>query len=292
MGAGLKDFDLVVRFKNEGYVRPHGAVVEIGAQQLSNDVLRNRQKVRELGQAFGITHDIDLPDPAASILMQGVEHLDSAAPPSRLIWTWLGFEYAAIDIDGSPGSIPLDLNFDDVPKKFKKHFQLVTNLGTTEHVANQLQAFKIIHDLTADSGVMIHNLPAQGFMNHGLVNYNLKFFWMLARSNGYKLIYSDFTVADKPYRLPENIADDIRNFETNIDERAKNFEAIDCGITVAMQKVIDIEFVPPIDVPTGTVVTDKKLLNRYWTVFKPNAFRLKKLPSRLMSDFRRRFRIS
>ena len=84
MGAGLKDFDLVVRFKNEGYVRPHGAVVEIGAQQLSNDVLRNRQKVRELGQAFGITHDIDLPDPAASILMQGVEHLDSAAPPSDL----------------------------------------------------------------------------------------------------------------------------------------------------------------------------------------------------------------
>lgn len=292
MGVGWKDLDLIVRFKNEGYVRPNGAVVEIGAQQLSNDVLRNRQKVRELGHVFGITGDIELPDPTASVLIHGVEQLDSAAPPSRLIWSWLGFEYAAIDIDGSPGSIPLDLNFDDVPKKLKKHFQLVTNLGTTEHVANQLQAFKIIHDLTADGGVMIHNLPTQGFMNHGLINYNLKFFWMLARSNGYKWVYSDFTPSDEPYGLPENIAGDIRNFETNIDRRVKNFAVMDCGITVAVQKVVDIEFVPPIDVPTGTVVTDRKLRNRYWTVFRPNVFRLRKIPSRWLSNFRRRLRVS
>src|SRR4029079_14030041 len=144
MGAGWKDFDLLVRLKNEGYVRPNGAVVEIGAQQLSNDVLRNRQKIRELGEAFGITSEIALPDPTPSIWTDGkLEHLDSAAPFARFIWNWLGFEYAAIDIDGSPGSIPLDLNFDDIPKKLKGHFQLVTNLGTTEHVANQLQAFKI-----------------------------------------------------------------------------------------------------------------------------------------------------
>jgi len=290
MGVGLKDFDLVVRFKNEGYIRPHGAIAEIGAQQLANDVLRNRQKIRELGQAFGVSDEIDLPDPTASVFTHGhLEHLDSAAPPARLIWAWLGFEYAAIDIDGSPGSIPLDLNFDEVPKKFKKHFQLVTNLGTTEHVANQLQAFKIIHDLTADGGLMIHNLPAQGYMNHGLVNYNLKFFWMLARSNGYKWIYSDFAVSDKPYSLPENIAGDVRNFDTSVDQRTKNYEVIDCGIAVVMQKVIDIEFVPPIDVPTGTVVTDENLKRRYWTVFNPTAFRLKKIPSRLVSDFWRRF---
>jgi hypothetical protein len=291
MGTGWKDFNLIIRLKNEGYLSSGGTVVEIGAQQLSNDVLRHRGALRELGEAFGVTTVLDLPDPSEPILIHGkLEHLDSGAPPARLIWAWLGFEYAAIDIDGSPGSIPLDLNFDDVPKKLKKRFQLVTNLGTTEHVANQLQAFKIIHDLTADGGVMIHNLPTQGFMNHGLVNYNMKFFWMLARSNGYKWIYSDFTLSDKPYGLPENIADDIRNFEISIDQRTKNFEAMDCGITVAMQKVVNIEFVPPIVVPTGTVVTDKKLLNRYWTVFNPSTFRLRKVPSRLLTDFRRRFR--
>jgi Methyltransferase domain len=293
MGVGWKDFDLIVRFKNEGYVRSNVAVVEIGAQQLSNDILRNRQKVRELGQAFGITNNIDLPGPTASVLTQGkMEHLDSAAPFARLIWTWLGFEYASIDIDGSPESIPLDLNFDDVPRKLKGHFQLVTNLGTTEHVANQLQAFKIIHDLTAPGGLMIHHLPTQGYMNHGLVNYNMKFFWMLARSNGYKWVYSDFTLSDQPYNLPENIADTVRTHEGSIDQRAKNYKAVDCGLVVALQKVVDIEFVPPIDVPTGAIVTDKKLRNRYWTVFNPDAFRMRKIPSRLLSNLRRRFRVS
>jgi len=293
MGVGWKDFDLIVRFKNEGYVRSNVAVVEIGAQQLSNDILRNRQKVRELGQAFGTTNNIDLPGPTASVLTQGkMEHLDSAAPFARLIWTWLGFEYASIDIDGSPESIPLDLNFDDVPRKLKGHFQLVTNLGTTEHVANQLQAFKIIHDLTAPGGLMIHHLPTQGYMNHGLVNYNMKFFWMLARSNGYKWVYSDFTLSDQPYNLPENIADTVRTHEGSIDQRAKNYKAVDCGLVVALQKVVDIEFVPPIDVPTGAIVTDKKLRNRYWTVFNPDAFRMRKIPSRLLSNLRRRFRVS
>src|SRR6476646_7402365 len=289
MGAGWRDFDLILRLKDEGYISSGGAVVEIGAQQLSNDFLRNKERVKELAHAFGVTTSLDLPDPTEPVLLHGkLEHLDSNAPPARDVWTWLGYEYAAVDIDGSPGSIPLDLNFDEVPKKFKKHFQLVTNLGTTEHVANQLQAFKIIHDLVATGGVMLHSLPAQGYLNHGLVNYNLKFFWMLARSNGYKWIYSDFALSDAPYSLPENIRDSVRVFENSIDERAKNYGAVDCGIIVALQKVIDIEFVPPIDVPTGTVVTDKNLKKRYWTVFNPNAFRLSRIPARVLLDLTRK----
>jgi len=290
MGTGWSDFNLIVRLKEEGYISAGGAIVEIGAQQLSNDVLRHPEKVSQLGQAFGVTAALDLPGPADSVLVHGkLEHLDSAAPPARNLWTWLGFDYAAIDIDGSPGSIPLDLNFDEVPRKFKKRFQLVTNLGTTEHVANQLQAFKIIHDLVARGGVMIHHLPAQGYMNHGLVNYNLKFFWMLARSNGYKWIYSNFTLSQDPYSLPENIRDNVRVFENSIDERAKNYTTADCGIVVALQKVVDIEFVPPIDVPTGTIVTDKNLKRRYWTVFNPNAFSMARFFFRLLFEVRRRF---
>ena len=237
---------------------------------------------------------VDLPDPTKSILVHGkLEHLDSNAPPARLIWAWLRFEYAAIDIDGSPGSIPLDLNFDEVPRNLKKRFQVVRTLGTTEHVANQLQAFKIIHDLAARGGVIISSPAcARLYEIYGLVNYNFKFFWMLARSNGYKWIYSDFTLSNENYGLPQNILDDVRNFESNIDERAKNYATADCGIVVALQKVIDIEFVPPIDVPTGTVVTDKNLKSRYWTVFDPNAFRMRKNIFRLLSDFRRRFRMS
>jgi len=282
MGTGWKDLDLIVRLTNEGYISAGTSIIEIGAQQLANDILRDKEKLGQLGKIFGVTTALRLPEPTPSVIVHGnVEHLDSAAPPARDVWTWLGFDYAAIDIDGSPGSIPLDLNFDEVPKKFRKRFQLVTNFGTTEHVANQLQAFKIIHDLVAPDGIMIHAVPSQGYLNHGLVNYNPKFFWMLARSNGYKWIYSDFTLSDEPYSLPENIRDDVRVFENTIDQRAKNYRAADCGIIVALQKVVDIEFVPPIDVPTGTVVSDKNLKRRYWTVFNPNPFRMGRIFSRL-----------
>jgi len=37
---------------------------------------------------------------------------------------------------------------------------------------SQISAFKFIHDLTAYNGLMIHGLPAQGYINHGPVNYN------------------------------------------------------------------------------------------------------------------------
>ena len=85
---------------------------------------------------------------------------------------------------------------------------------------------------------------------------------------------------------------DFRAHEGSIDQRAKKYKAVDCGLVVALQKVVDIEFVPPIDVPTGAIVTDKKLRNRYWTVFNPDAFRMRKIPSRLLSNLRRRFRVS
>ena len=53
------------------------------------------------------------------------------APFARDFWHWLGFQYAAIDIDGSPGSIPLDLNFDSIPTEHNGRYSLVTNFGTT-----------------------------------------------------------------------------------------------------------------------------------------------------------------
>jgi hypothetical protein len=66
------------------------------------------------------------------------------------------------------------------------------NFGTTEHVANQLNAFKLIHDLAAKGCIMVHTLPSHGQFNHGLVNYNPKLFWMLAHSNGYRLLHMSF----------------------------------------------------------------------------------------------------
>ena len=201
-----KVLDVLIRLKEEGYIANKSAIIEIGAQQISNDFLLAKARLNRIARLFDITEPHYLPDPSSSSIVSGaLEHLNSDAPLARDFWKWLGFSYASIDIDESPESIALDLNFDATPEKYYGCFNLVTNFGTTEHVANQLNAFKIIHELTSLGGVMLHTVPAQGMFNHGLINYNPKFFWMLARSNGYKWLYVDYTHDECYYELPQNI---------------------------------------------------------------------------------------
>jgi hypothetical protein len=273
MGIGTWEFDVLLRLRKEGYIPDHASMIEIGAQQLANSALEDSDKIQDLAQSFGVTSAPSLPHPTESVVLHGgIEHLDSAAPPARGLWRWLGFDYAAIDIDESPESVALDLNFDNAPASAVGKYDLVTNFGTTEHIANQLNAFKVIHDLTKLGGVMWHTLPAQGMLNHGLINYNPKFFWMLARSNGYKWLYMSYGGIGPSYPIPENIIDHMAQFTSSARDRLRDVRVSDAGVGVVLQKVFDIPFVPPLDVITGATTSNSVLADRYWTVFTPGAF--------------------
>jgi len=272
MGIGATDLRLLIYLKMQGHIPNASSVIEIGAQQLDDDFLACRSELDTIRQLFGVEQPCPLPRPLAPPLSGGDPRLlDPMAPWARHFWTWLSLHYAAVDIDGSPDSIPLDLNYDDVPSRSKGKYQLVTNFGTTEHVANQLNAFKVIHDLTAVAGVMMHHVPAQGMFNHGLVNYNPKFFWMLARSNRYKWLHMDFSIAQSVRPLSPDIVDHVADFVPNFAARTRAYGASDCGLTVVMQKEFDMAYVAPLDVNTGTRTDNKMLQERYWTVFKPDA---------------------
>lgn len=273
MGFSIYDVELLSLLKAKGIISKPMAVIDIGAQQLANDMLKDKDKITRLGKEFGIKSFIDLPAPLPTVIIEGgKEHLSESAPYARIFWEWLGCTYAAIDVDGSPGSIPLDLNFDGVPSQHRKRYDLVYNSGTTEHVANQLNAFKVIHDLTSIGGTMIHCVPAQGCVNHGLINYNPKFFWMLARSNGYRYAWFDFRQSGTPYATPKNVLDNIALFDQEAARRKSDYKVQDSGLAVVLQKAFDIEFVPPLDVPTDSRANNATMLERYWTVFTPNAF--------------------
>jgi hypothetical protein len=273
MGIGSDAIEVLIKLQAQGHIRRGGSIIEIGAQQLASSFLLAGERLQVLGKAFGVQSPIALVPPKPTHVVHGhLEHLDSQAPTARVFWQWLGLKYACIDIDGSPDSIPLDLNFDDAPRDALGKYDLVTNFGTTEHVANQLNAFKVIHDLAALDGLMLHFLPAQGMFNHGFINYNFKFFWMLARSNNYKCVFSDYAQAREQYSLPQNIVEFIR--ETNVlpDSFASECRASDGLLKVVMKKTVDIPYVPPIDVPTGTRTNIPELKRRYWSVFDPDEF--------------------
>lgn len=276
MGLSGGDLELLLRLKRGGHLNRPGAVMEIGAQQLSNSFLRERQTIDELGRLFGATGTLELPQPSAPAAQGAIELQSPDAPHSRVFWEWLGFQYQAVDIDGSAGSIPMDLNADSVPAAARGKFTLIVNAGTTEHVANQSNAFSVMHDLCAPDGLMLHNLPAQGMMNHGLINYNPKFFWILASSNDYKIV--DFHYDDRglPHAIPQDVCDFVERF----GDAHHGGTIRDSAIRIAMQKRFDIPFVPPLDVPTGVTAPTPELRRRYWTLYEPRVLRRLELERR------------
>jgi hypothetical protein len=263
MGMSRMDLDLLSHLVDNGHIPKNAAIVDLGAQQLGRTFFAVPDVIARIGAFFGASSRFDGPLPAPGEEMPVI--------PTREFWTWLGCNYAAIDIDGSPGVLPLDLNYDDVPAEFAGRYQFVTNYGTTEHVANQLNAFKIIHDLAAPGGIMAHTLPAQGMLNHGLVNYNPKFFWMLARSNGYEWLHINYA-GYKSHPIPPNVIDHVSQFVPNAAAREQDTRITDASLVVILKKQFDIPFVPPLDVDTGTRTNDPVLAKRYWTVFEPDAF--------------------
>jgi SAM-dependent methyltransferase len=147
------------------------------------------------------------------------EDFSKSAPASRAFWISIGFTYSTIDFDGHRESTAINLNQDRVPEKLFGQFDLVVNTGTTEHVANQDNAFRVIHDLTRLGGVMYHEVPA-GSWNHGLINYSPKFFLLLHKQNDYEqLLMRERTEADMTIRA-------------------------------ALRKRVDREFATPLDVPS------------------------------------------
>jgi hypothetical protein len=264
---GASTLPLLMALKRRGYIPNGSAVIEIGAQQLDDTFLRARDDIAATGRFFGIT---SRPPSFAWTGARSDTNVLAGAPLAREFWTWLGLSYASIDIDGSPGSIPLDLNYDEVPTEFIGKYDVVTNFGTTEHVANQLQSFKIVHDLTTPGGLMLHVLPASGGLNHGLVSYNPKFFWMLGRSNGYKIAFMTMGQSERNSGLPQNLLDFLALYEPQAEKDFAAFRMPVTSIVVALQKVFDTPFVAPIDVPDGVMTDHAALRERYWSVFKPD----------------------
>jgi hypothetical protein len=267
VGMGASILPLLMKLKQQGHIADGSAVIEIGAQQLDDSFIKATRDIAAAGRLFGAL------TPPPSFAWTGPRsdtNLLAGAPLAREFWTWLGLNYASVDIDGSPGSIPLDLNYDEIPPQLNGRYALVTNFGTTEHVANQLQSFKIIHDLAAAGALMLHVLPAGGVLNHGLVSYNPKFFWLLGRSNGYKIVFMTMGWSERDPGLPKDLADFLALYDREAQSRFADFRLPESAVVVVLQKVFDTPFVAPLDVPTGTTTEHAGLRERYWSVLKPD----------------------
>ena len=141
-----------------GYVKGGGAIVEIGAQELFLE--GQTSLLIDFMNAFGV------PTVGSEAELEAM----CQRGPARSMWELAGFSYSCVDTSGEFGSMEIDLNYDSVSWRHRGQYDVVTNFGCTEHIANQMNAFKVIHDFGKPDAIMVHGVPIQGFVAHGLVN--------------------------------------------------------------------------------------------------------------------------
>ena len=123
---------------------------------------------------------------------------------AKEIYLSLGVEHISIDLNGEDGAIPIDLD-KPVPVIFLNQFNVITNYGTIEHINNQFQVFKNVHDMCKQEGIMIHVLsPTGNWPGHCRYYYSEKFVRELARDCGYKIF--NYKILDKSvHKSPNNV---------------------------------------------------------------------------------------
>jgi hypothetical protein len=175
MGISPGWFNFFLDLCRSGDIKPGSRILDIGASELfcadEPGVLNNF-----LG-FFGAK-----PYPGDELLR--VADRSFAGP----LFERAGFRYAAIDYANFPGIIRIDLNVGGLPAEHKGRYHFVANSGTSEHILNQYNVFKVIHEAAAEGAIMYHGVPGWGEYEHGLIGYSPKFFWCLAKDNNYELL--------------------------------------------------------------------------------------------------------
>jgi hypothetical protein len=123
---------------------------------------------------------------------------------SKKLYVSLGVEHISIDLNGEDEALPIDLD-KSVPFILLNQFDVITNYGTIEHVNNQYQVFKNVHDMCKNGGLIIHIFPLEGhWPAHCRYYYSEDFVRALAKACNYRII--DYITLDKDeYTAPKNL---------------------------------------------------------------------------------------
>jgi SAM-dependent methyltransferase len=106
--------------------------------------------------------------------------------PARVFYEKLGCSrYESIDGNGG-GTILADLNHPLDPHPGQ--FDLVTDVGTSEHCFDFAQVWRTIHSLCKPGGVIFFEKPHDGFPEHGFYNLQKTLFVDLAGANEYEIL--------------------------------------------------------------------------------------------------------
>jgi len=173
-----------------------------------------------------------------------------------------GYLYQSYDIFPAYRTRIVDLN--TASASDPESFDLILNFGTTEHIFNQYNAFKLIHDSCAPGGIMWHDVPMSGYFDHGYFNYQPMFFRNLAAANGYEIIRTGFSVHGGPafdagilpqYEGERFVLDTSENWITQPVPTA--------GLTAILRKTRSAPFRIALETQTSDAEISSEIAERY-----------------------------
>ncbi len=239
----------------QGQVKSGAQALELGSQTYSvgPEAIRSiRKELEEKG----------LPETSNALVpfetISPARKPKDPTPHMRAFFEALGFsKYQSIDIGNYGDNLVMDLN-EDITKayNFAETYDLVTNIGVSEHLINQASFFKNMHAVTKKGGYMLHIVPSLGFHNHGFFNYQPRFFQDLAAANGYRLI--ELFLAERDQKIldlltPTKFGTSFY-FASHVLTRSAHSNIL---VAALMQKETDVAFTMPlqgkyvIDIPSA-----------------------------------------
>jgi hypothetical protein len=190
------------------------------------------------------------------------------------ILTAAGMTYESVDIADGYRTTLLDLNRATAPRDFQNKFDLVMNVGTSEHILSQANVFAFVHDTTKPGGLMFHQLPASGFSNHGYFCYTARLFCDMAGYNKYDIeaLWFDgpsqeenLLGAVKDYRAHHPALDRLlKGADGNArDKRVEMTMVPDMSINVLYRKTRDMRFLGTLETSTSVGAIETGTLDTY-----------------------------
>jgi hypothetical protein len=237
-------FGAIAKMKGRGlFGSGNIAVLDVGASNLYSASSREVLK-------FLVDHGQEVTSPEMTSFAERMEvgsRYDSTSGGSNgafvgELFEKAGFRYTSIDIADGYRTKILDLNHQHAPKEFIGAFDLVLNFGTTEHLLNQYNAFKVIHDSTRVGGYIVHSLPCAGYSNHGYFTYTPRCMFDIAGYNEYELIAFWFEGPSGNNDLYSPVRD-YSSYFPSLEETLTTYADTDDGKRIAELAIPDVGLV-------------------------------------------------
>jgi hypothetical protein len=203
MGFAMKNLEYL---SNKGYLaNPRCAILDIGSQNLYH---ATPEAIRAFVERHGGIEEQHVFDEEA----KRISYFSWPRPGERTSYIselldLTPFEYTSYDVCPALKTEIFDLNEEHLPAHYREHFDVVLNFGTTEHIINQMNCFRVMHDALKVGGIFFHQLPSVGWVDHGYFCYHDCFFVDLAKANDYEIVERWYTLAGQASLADQDIRD-------------------------------------------------------------------------------------